>query len=99
MWIGGMGVARGYRNRPELTVEKFVLDPFSGEAGSRMYATGDLARWSGDGTLECLGRIDRQVKIRGLRIELEEIETILRMQPGVAEVAVTVVGEIGRAHV
>jgi thioesterase domain-containing protein/acyl carrier protein len=93
LWIGGMGVARGYRNRPELTVEKFVLDPFSGEAGSRMYATGDLARWSGDGTLECLGRIDRQVKIRGLRIELEEIETILRMQPGVAEVAVTVAGE------
>ncbi|MEO7533477.1 MAG: amino acid adenylation domain-containing protein, partial [Ferruginibacter sp.] len=81
LWIGGAGVAKGYLNRPELTAEKFVKDPFSEEAAARVYKTGDLGRWLEDGTIEYLGRIDDQVKIRGFRIELGEIETAL-MQSG-----------------
>ncbi|MEU3456519.1 amino acid adenylation domain-containing protein [Micromonospora sp. NPDC006766] len=92
--IGGVGLARGYHRRPALTAEKFVPDPFSGEPGARLYRTGDLARWvvSGDGSgvIEFLGRIDHQVKLRGLRIELGEIESALREQPGVTETAVIV---------
>ncbi|MDZ8084001.1 MAG: amino acid adenylation domain-containing protein [Nostoc sp. DedQUE12b] len=72
--IGGAGLARGYLNRPELTKEKFILNPFSDELDSRLYKTGDLARYLPDGTIEYLGRIDNQVKIRGFRIELGEIE-------------------------
>jgi amino acid adenylation domain-containing protein len=81
LWIAGDGLARGYLDREELTAERFVDDPFV--AGERMYLTGDLARWRGDGTLECLGRTDNQVKLRGYRIELGEIETVLAEEPGV----------------
>ncbi|CAD5971665.1 Gramicidin S synthase 2 [Planktothrix agardhii] len=75
--IGGAGLARGYLNRPELTQEKFIPNPFSNSPDSRLYKTGDLARYLPDGNLEYLGRIDNQVKIRGFRIELGEIETVL----------------------
>ncbi|KAA2257566.1 amino acid adenylation domain-containing protein [Solihabitans fulvus] len=87
LFIGGVGVARGYLNRPELTAERFVPDPFR---PGRLYATGDLARWRPDGTLDFLGRVDSQVKLRGLRIELGEIEAALREQPDAGEVAVVV---------
>ena len=89
--LGGVQVARGYLNRPGLTAGAFVPDPF-GEPGGRLYATGDLARWRTDGTLEFLGRIDDQVKLRGLRIELGEIAAVLREQPGVGSAAVVVRG-------
>ncbi|BAZ09555.1 amino acid adenylation domain-containing protein [Calothrix sp. NIES-4071] len=75
--IGGAGLARGYLNRPELTQEKFIPNPFSTNPDSRLYKTGDLARYLPDGNIEYLGRIDNQVKIRGFRIELGEIETVL----------------------
>lgn len=84
--IGGVQVARGYLNRPELTAEKFIDDPF--RAGGRLYKTGDLARFLPDGNVEFLGRIDHQVKIRGLRIELGEIEAVLNTHPGVREAIV-----------
>ncbi len=92
LWIGGAGLARGYLNRPELTAERFAPDPFSvqGEHGERLYRTGDLARWNAGGELEFLGRIDRQVKIRGLRIELGEIEGALGSHPRLRECAVLV---------
>src|ERR1700752_1733784 len=77
LYLGGAGLAREYLNRPELTNEKFVPDPFSKTPGARLYRTGDLARYFPDGNLEYLGRIDHQVKIRGFRIELGEIETVL----------------------
>ncbi|MFJ2028579.1 amino acid adenylation domain-containing protein [Streptosporangium sp. NPDC087985] len=86
LWIGGAGVARGYRGRPELTAAAFTEDPL----GGRRYRTGDLARWRPDGTLDFLGRRDQQVKVRGHRIELGEIETVLR--ESVADAAVTVYG-------
>ncbi|MDI2591032.1 amino acid adenylation domain-containing protein [Pseudomonas sp. 681] len=86
--IGGEGVAKGYLNRPELTAEKFVADPFSERPEALMYRTGDLGRWSAQGLLECIGRNDDQVKIRGFRIELGEIEMRLATCPGVNEVVV-----------
>src|SRR5438093_9269087 len=79
--IGGVGVARGYLKRPEMTAEKFISDPFNEKTGARLYKTGDLARFLPDGNIEYLGRIDHQVKIRGFRIELGEIETVLCQQP------------------
>jgi amino acid adenylation domain-containing protein len=85
--ISGIGVGRGYISRPELTAERFVPNPY-GAPGSRMYRTGDIARHRRDGTLEFLGRIDHQVKIRGLRIELGEIESILNLAPGLREAIV-----------
>ncbi|HEX7477046.1 MAG TPA: amino acid adenylation domain-containing protein, partial [Polyangiales bacterium] len=88
LFIGGDGVARGYRGRPELTREKFVPDPFAGQPAARMYRTGDLGRFLADGTLSCLGRVDFQVKIRGFRIELGDIESSLLQQPGVRQAVV-----------
>ena len=85
LYLGGIGVGRGYLERPELTAERFLDDPFSGVPGARMYRTGDLARWMPDGNLELLGRLDNQVKIRGNRIELGEIEARLREHPAVRE--------------
>ena len=85
IYIGGAGLARGYLNRPELTAERFIPNPFSNEPGSRLYKTGDLARYLPDGNIEFLGRIDHQVKIRGFRIELGEIEAVLSQHPDVQE--------------
>jgi amino acid adenylation domain-containing protein len=83
LYIGGIGVGRGYWNRPELTRERFLPDPFRDEPGAQLYRTGDLARFWPDGTIEYLGRLDHQVKIRGFRIELGEIEMVLSTFPGV----------------
>jgi acyl-coenzyme A synthetase/AMP-(fatty) acid ligase len=86
--IGGIQVARGYLNQPELTAERFICDPFTADADARLYRTGDLGRWRPDGAIEYLGRNDHQVKIRGVRIELGEIEARLADVAGVAEVIV-----------
>jgi amino acid adenylation domain-containing protein len=86
--IGGEGVARGYLNRPEFTAEKFIRNPFSANADTRIYRTGDLGRFHADGTIEFLGRMDNQVKIRGHRIELGEIELMLGRHPEVRDVTV-----------
>src|SRR5271166_428145 len=88
--IGGAGLARGYLNRPELTAQRFISNPFSDDPNARLYKTGDLARWLPDGSLEYLGRVDRQVKVRGFRIELGEIEARLVAHPGVKNAAVIV---------
>jgi acyl-coenzyme A synthetase/AMP-(fatty) acid ligase/acyl carrier protein len=86
--IGGPGLARGYLNNPDLTAKKFIRNPFNNKSGSRIYKTGDLARYLPDGNLEFVGRIDNQVKIRGFRIELEEIEAVLSQHPQLREVVV-----------
>ncbi|QJB43816.1 non-ribosomal peptide synthetase [Dolichospermum flos-aquae] len=88
LYIGGDGLARGYLNRPELTKEKFISNPFKKTEGSRLYKTGDLARYLPDGNIEFLGRVDNQVKIRGFRIELDEIEKLLIQHPDVKQAAV-----------
>jgi amino acid adenylation domain-containing protein len=86
--IGGACLARGYLNRPELTAERFIPDPFSGEPGARLYKTGDLVRYLPDGNIEFLGRLDHQVKVRGFRVELGEIEAALVANPLIREAVV-----------
>jgi len=85
LYVGGDGVARGYLNAEELTAERFVRDPFSGDAGGRLYKTGDVVRWLADGRIEFQGRMDFQVKLRGFRVELGEIESVLNRHSGVGE--------------
>ena len=92
LYIGGVSLARGYFNRPDLTATAFVPNPFSETPGARLYRTGDLARYLADGTIEFLGRIDHQVKIRGFRIEIGEVEAALREHPDVQEIAVAAQG-------
>ena len=92
--IGGAGLTRGYLNRPELTQEKFIPNPFKETQGSRLYKTGDLARYLPDGNIEYLGRIDNQVKIRGFRIELGEIEAVLNAHPQIQQAVVIVTEDI-----
>jgi amino acid adenylation domain-containing protein/non-ribosomal peptide synthase protein (TIGR01720 family) len=89
LWIGGDGVAAGYIGQPELTAERFCRDPFAPETEARLYRTGDRARFRDDGTVEFLGRLDQQIKIRGFRVEPGEIEACLLGHPDIAQVAVT----------
>ena len=88
LYLGGAGLARGYLGQPAETAERFVPNPYSEEAGARLYQTGDRVRWLPDGNLEFLGRVDTQVKLRGYRIELGEIETVLRLHPHVHDCVV-----------
>jgi amino acid adenylation domain-containing protein len=88
LWIGGEGLARGYRGRADLTQDRFISHPFDSSEGARIYRTGDLARYRADGAVEFLGRIDNQVKVRGFRIELGEIETVLSRHTGIREAVV-----------
>jgi len=89
LFLSGYGQAQGYHNRPDLTAEKFIPNPFSGKAGDRMYATGDLCRFLDNGSIQYLGRMDHQVKVHGFRIELGEIETVLKKHPHIKDVVVT----------
>ena len=92
LWLGGAGVGRGYLNKPELTVSRFIPDTYANSPNARLYNTGDRARYMSDGNIEFLGRADGQVKLRGFRIELGEIESVLRQHPSVKN-AVTIVRE------
>jgi amino acid adenylation domain-containing protein/non-ribosomal peptide synthase protein (TIGR01720 family) len=95
LYVGGMGVARGYGQRSDLSAERFVPHPWSQVPGARLYRTGDLVRYRSDGTMEYLGRIDQQVKLRGYRIELGEIASVLREQQGVRDAVVQVREDVG----
>ncbi len=99
LYVGGVGLTRGYLDRPDLTAEAFLPDSLSGHPGSRLYRTGDRARWLPDGTLEFLGRRDAQVKIRGFRVELEEIESALLRHPAVVQAAVVLLEDRLAAYV
>ncbi|MFN2576066.1 MAG: amino acid adenylation domain-containing protein [Pyrinomonadaceae bacterium] len=88
LYIGGPGVARGYINRPDLTAEKFIRNPFADDSGNRLYRTGDVVRYRVDGSLDFIGRVDNQIKIRGFRVELEEIEQALRSHQDVKDCVV-----------
>jgi acyl carrier protein len=88
IFVSGVGLARGYLNRPATTAEKFLPNPFGGTPGQRLYMTGDMGRYLPDGQVEFLGRLDNQVKVKGYRMELEEIEAVLRQCPGVASAVV-----------
>ena len=90
LYVGGVQLARGYHQRPDLTAARFIPDPYGAQTGGRLYRTGDLVRYLPDGNLEFLGRIDQQVKLRGFRIELGEIETLLAQHPAVREAVVVV---------
>lgn len=94
LYIGGAGVASGYLNQAEQTAARFIPDPFSPEAGRRLYKTGDLARYLIDGNVEFLGRVDHQVKVRGYRIELGEIESVLLQHPEVSETVVVALRDV-----
>jgi amino acid adenylation domain-containing protein len=98
LYVGGIGVGRGYLNDPEQTGKRFLRDPFSNQRAARLYRTGDLACWRADGTLEFLGRIDHQVKIRGYRIELTEIEYVLLEHPDVQSAIVQARDVAGEAR-
>ncbi|WP_422368096.1 amino acid adenylation domain-containing protein [Pelagibius sp.] len=98
LYLSGVGLARGYLGRPDLTAERFLPDPF-GPPGSRMYRTGDLVRREAEGVIDYLGRLDQQVKIRGLRVELGEVETWLRRQEDIADAAVIAHGDLLAAYV
>jgi len=91
--IGGVGLARGYLGRPELTAEQFAPHPYSNEPGAHLYRSGDRARWRADGRIEFLGRLDRQVKVRGYRVELGEVEAVLRQHQAVRECVVVQSGQ------
>jgi amino acid adenylation domain-containing protein len=93
LYVGGAGVSAGYHNAPERTAERFIPDPFGAEPGGRLYETGDLARYRGDGAIELLGRVDQQVKVRGFRVEPGEVEAVLRQHPDVRESAVAALEE------
>ena len=93
IYVGGAGFGRGYLNRPELTAERFIANPFRPGAGNRLYRSGDLVRYLANGDMEYRGRIDGQMKIRGFRVEPEEIEAVLRQHADVREVAVISHGE------
>ena len=95
LFVGGDGLARGYLGRPALTAERFVPDPFARNEGARLYRTGDLCRWRTDGAVEFLGRKDGQIKVRGYRVELAEVEAALLSLPNVKEAAVVVAQEPG----
>ncbi|MDB4947768.1 MAG: Malonyl CoA-acyl carrier protein transacylase [Gemmatimonadetes bacterium] len=98
LYIGGHGVTRGYHARPSLTAEKYLPDAWGERPGERMYRTGDLARWLPDGEIEYLGRLDHQVKIRGHRVEVGEVEATLAAHPALAESAVVVREDLGLAR-
>ena len=97
LYLGGIQLARGYAGRTDLTADRFVADPF-GAPGSRLYRTGDLARWNTSGNIEYLGRSDFQVKLRGQRLELGEVEAVLASVPGVVTAAAAVAKVAGGDH-